>query len=87
VGAVAAGAHDVHGDAVDRHRDGMSGQGGDEAGDLVRGLALGPQQHGERRDLRRRGRVGDDLVHHLLGERRGQVLAAEQGAEHGRPEV
>src|SRR5690554_5697687 len=94
VGAVAAGADDVHhvlGVEVHRLHQLAHHLGG--GADLLGGLALHGHAHQEGGDLGVAGLPGHDLAHHLVGLGEVEVLAAHQGAEgvshlhHGSPRL
>ena len=78
---VPAGADHVEQPAGHRDRVGRREHRVREAGDLLDGLALGPQRHGEAGDLHRGGVAGEDLAHRPGGLGGGQVLTGDQRAQ------
>ena len=81
VGTVAAGAHDVHGLAIEGDRSRVIQHRLRERRELADGLALGAQADDESRDLYGGGLTREDLVHRPADVGRLEILASDERGE------
>jgi hypothetical protein len=85
LGAVTAGAHEIHRPAWYRNRRGVIEHRLGQPGDLAGGLALDPECHAEARNLGRRRGALHDLVHRPRGLLSAERFTLDERADQGGP--